>query len=114
MLAADLTRIQVKVVGEDGKPIDRANVRIAFKDGRSLIKFTRTDRSWEMKTSQEGIANVPALPKGEILIQVTADWHQSFGKVFDIQEDERTVEVVLKEPQEQYSAHPDNDPTGGK
>jgi len=104
-LADDLTRIQVKVTDEAGHPIDRATVRLVFKQGRSKVKLTKIRKSWELKTSQEGIANIPALPKGDILIQVMAKYYQTFGDTMTIEEDEKVVEVKLKPPQKQYSAH---------
>jgi hypothetical protein len=58
-----------------------------------------------MRSSQEGIARIPELPKGKILIQVIAKNYQTFGQSFDVTEDERTIEIKLNAPQEQYSAH---------
>jgi hypothetical protein len=107
---SDVTRITVKVVDDRGKPIDRANVRLVFKQGRRKLTMKKIRRSWELKTSQEGTAKLPGIPKGDILIQVTAKNHQSFGDTFTIEEDEKVVEVTLKPPQNPYSVHGDNDP----
>jgi hypothetical protein len=105
LAAADLTHITVRVTGADGKPVDRANVIVKF-EGRSIAKLGKKVRtSWEMRASQEGVADIPELPKGKILIQVTAKNYQTFGQTFDINEDERTIEVRLNPPQKQYSAH---------
>ena len=71
---------------------------------RSLGKTVRT--TWEMRSTQEGVAEVPEMPKGKILVQVTAKGFQTFGKTFDVSEDERTIEVKLNPPQEQYTANP--------
>ena len=108
--AGDYTFITVKVTNGKGKPIDRANVRLVFKQGRSKVTLSKLQRSWELKTSQEGVAKLPQIPKGDILIQVTAKNHQSFGETFTIEEDERTVEVVLNPPQPAHSVHGPNDP----
>jgi hypothetical protein len=40
-----------------------------------------------------------------ITIFITAKNHQTFGDTFDIDEDERLIEVVLKPPQKQFSVH---------
>lgn len=101
--AEDTTQITIKVTEPDGSPIDRANVRVAFKEGRHKIKLTKIQHSWEMKTSQDGIVKIPPIEKGDILVQVTADFHQSFGKTFEILDDEKEIDVVLKDPQSQYS-----------
>jgi hypothetical protein len=105
--ADDLTRLQIHVTNERGKPVDRASVIVKFVQGRSanalLLKKTRL--SWELKSSQEGMAKIPGIPKGKVLIQIIAKNYQTFGDTFDIDEDERVVEIVLKDPQAQYSSH---------
>lgn len=106
----DTTRVTVKVVDEKGRPIERANVRLVFKQGRKKTTLQKIRRSWELKTSQEGYARVPEIPKGDILFQVTAQYKQSYGETLTIEEDEKTVEVMLKTPQKQHSEHGDNDP----
>lgn len=103
--AGDLTKIKIVVLNTDGKPVDRANVIVKF-EGRSIAKFGRKIKtSWEMRASQEGVANIPELPKGKILIQVIARNYQTFGQSFEVEEDERTIEVKLSPPQPQYSVH---------
>ena len=107
---SDYTLVTVKVTDDRGKPVDRANVRLVFKQGRRKLTMKKIKRSWELKTSQEGTAKLPGIPKGDILIQVTAKNHQSFGDTFTIEEDEKLVEVTLKPPQAPYSVHGPNDP----
>ena len=111
---SDYTRLVVKVTDDKGKPIDRANVRLVFKQGRGKLTLKKIKRSWELKTSQEGTAKLPGIPKGDILIQITAKNHQSFGDTFTIEEDDRTVEIELKRPQDPYSVHGPNDPRAKK
>ena len=105
--AADKTKLTVHVTDDLGKPIDNAEVIIKFVSGRSLqtAGIRKSRQSWEMRSSQQGIVSIPAIPQGKILIQVNAKGYQTFGQNFDIQEEERTVEVQLKPPQQQYSAH---------
>ena len=105
--ADDLTRLQIHVTNERGKPVDRASVIVKFVSGRSLkaLGLKKTRLSWELKSTQEGMAKIPPIPKGKILIQINAKNYQTFGDTFDIDEDERLVEIVLKSPQSQYSVH---------
>ena len=105
--ADDLTRLQIHVTNERGKPVDRASVIVKFINGRSIkaLGLKKTRLSWELKSSQEGMAKIPGIPKGKILIQINAKNYQTFGDTFDIDEDERVVDIVLKEPQSQYSVH---------
>ena len=105
--ADDLTRLQIHVTNERGKPVDRASVIVKFINGRSVkaLGIKKNRLSWELKSSQDGMAKIPGIPKGKILIQINAKNYQTFGDTYDIDEDERLVEIVLKEPQAQYSVH---------
>jgi hypothetical protein len=107
LAAADLTKLQIAVTNEAGKPVEQAEVIVKFVQGRSVKKFgAQVRKSWEVRSSQEGIARIPAIPQGKILIQVNAKGYQTFGQTFDVQEEDRTIEVKLKPPQAQYTAHP--------
>ncbi len=105
--ADDLTRIQIHVTNSRGTPVDRASVIVKFVSGRPLksLGLKKARLSWELKSSQEGMAKIPGIPKGKILIQINAKNYQTFGDTFDIQDDERVIDIVLKDPQPQYSAH---------
>ena len=107
MLAGDTTRLEIHVLNDRGKPVDRASVIVKFVSGRNFntLAIRGTKRSWELKTSQEGVAKIPPIPKGKILIQINAKYYQTYGQTFDIDEDERLVEIKLNPPQKQYSAH---------
>lgn len=106
MFAADLTRLEIHVTSLTGHPVDRASVVVKFVDGRSAVKFgAKIRKEWDVKTSQEGVVRIPPIPKGKILFQVRADNYQTFGETYDIQDDEKIVEIKLKPPQPQYSAH---------
>jgi uncharacterized GH25 family protein len=103
--AADLTKIKIVVMTPSGKPIDRASVIVTF-GGRSIVKFGKLVRtSWEVRTSQEGSVDIPEMPKGKLRVQVIAKGYQTFGQTFDVDEDQRTIEVKLNLPQAQYSVH---------
>jgi uncharacterized GH25 family protein len=103
LAAGDVTKIHIHVVNDLGKPVGNAEVIVKFQ-GRSVIKLGKMVRtSWEMRTTQEGIANVPGVPHGKVLVQINARNYQTWGESIDMQEDEKTVEVQLKQPQPQYS-----------
>jgi hypothetical protein len=103
--AADLTKLKIVVTTRSGRPIDRADVIVRF-GGRSVVKLGKMVRTtWEMRSSQEGVAEIPDMPKGQIRIQVIAKGYQTFGDTFDVKEDERTIEIKLNPPQPQYSSH---------
>jgi Carboxypeptidase regulatory-like domain len=103
--AADQTKLKIVVTTRSGRPIDRADVIVRF-GGRSVVKLGKMVRTtWEMRSSQEGVAEIPDMPKGKIRIQVIAKGYQTFGDTFDVDEDERTIEIKLNPPQKQYSSH---------
>ena len=102
----DMTRVRVVVKNLDGKPVDRASVKVEFVEGRSIAKFgKKVIKRWEMRTSQEGIAKIPALPQGKLLIQIHAKGYQTFGQTYEVLEPEKTIEIKLNPPQPQFSAH---------
>jgi hypothetical protein len=103
--AADLTTLKIVVTTPSGRPVERAEVIVRF-GGRSVVKFGKMVRtSWEVRTTQQGVADIPEMPKGKIRVQVVAKGYQTFGQTFDVDEDQRTIEVKLNLPQDQYSAH---------
>ena len=106
LFGGDKARIQVLVTNLDGKPVDRASVVIRFVQGRSVAKLgKKMITSWETRTNQEGLAKVPEMPQGTVLVQVIAKGYQTFGKQFDVNEDDKTIEIKLNPPQPQHSAH---------
>jgi hypothetical protein len=105
-LAAPMTKINIVVKTQAGKPVDRASLVVRFIEGHSVIKLGKAVRTtYELKTNQDGEAQIPEIPQGKIRIQVIAKGFQTFGDIFDITENEKTVNITLNPPQQQYSAH---------
>lgn len=97
-------RIEVKTLKD--KPIERASVVLDFVEGRSLKKFGKKIRThWETRTNMEGVAKLPPIPQGKVRVQVIAKGYQTFGQVYDVNEEEKTIEIKLNPPQAQYSVH---------
>ena len=100
------TLITVEVKNLAGKPVERASVIVRYDEGRSIKKFgKKVVYSPELRTNQIGIAKYPSIPQGKVLVQVIAKGYQTYGETFEINEPERTIEVKLKPPQPQFSAH---------
>ena len=101
-----MTTLTIAVKNDSGKPVEQASVVVRFIKGHSLVKLGKgIRREWELHTNQDGTAKIPPIPQGTILIQVIAKNYQTFGDTFDIDEEQKTVEIKLKPPQAQYSAH---------
>jgi len=103
---APMTKLTIQVTSETGRPVDRASVVVKFVEGRSYIKLGKKIRTtFELRTNQDGQAQIPTIPQGKILVQVIAKGYQTFGQTFEVDEEEKTIEVKLNPPQNQYTAH---------
>ena len=106
LAAADMTTLTIHVTSQSGKPVDHASVVVKFVQGRSKVKFGKKIRTeYELHSNQDGIAKIPPIPQGTILVQVIAKDYQTFGDNFDVNELEKTIDIKLNPPQPQYSAH---------
>ena len=104
-LADESTKLEVRVTNERGRPIENASVVIKFTGSLKAKPNPKFRKEWDVKSNQEGVVKLPGIQKGPILIQIRADNYQTFGQVFEVQEDERVITIPLKPPQPQYSAH---------
>jgi len=105
-LGADMTKLTIEIKNKSGKPVDHASVIVKFVKGHSVAKLGKKIRTeWELQTNEEGIAKIPPIPQGTILVQVIAKNYQTFGQNFDIDEEQKILEITLNPPQSQYSAH---------
>ena len=103
LMAGKSTRLTVQVNSADtGKPVDRASVIVRFRHGLN-VNLKKTLTNWETKTNQQGSVSIPSIPQGEITIQIIAANYQTFGDVYELNQDEQTVEIKLNRPQPQYS-----------
>ncbi|MBC8165322.1 MAG: carboxypeptidase regulatory-like domain-containing protein [Bryobacteraceae bacterium] len=101
-----MTIIKVELKTLSGKPVDRASVIVDFVQGRSVVKLGRKNKfHWEVRSNQEGLAKIPAIPQGKIRIQVNAKGFQTFGEIFDVEEEQKTIAIRLNPPQAQHSEH---------
>jgi len=104
--AVPMTKLDIVVTTDSGRPIDRASVVVRFVEGHSIVKLGKAVRtSYELRTNQEGHASIPEIPQGKIRIQVIAHGYQTFGQIFDVTEEHKTIDIKLNPPQQQYSAH---------
>jgi uncharacterized GH25 family protein len=104
---SEKTAITVTVSDKYEKPLDNATVILDFLGSRQIHKLGRRRQThWEVHTNQQGLAHFPPVPKGTIQVQVIAKNHQTFGRKFDIDTDQKAIDVKLNPPQEQYTANP--------
>lgn len=94
-----LLRVEV-TAGEKNEPVDSASVYIKFQKERMLAKDKMIEMN--MKTNREGVAKIPAVPRGKVLVQVIAEGWKTFGKWYDITESEETIKINLQKPPRWY------------
>ena len=94
------SRLTVEVTGGDAnKPVENASVYLKTVEERRL-KDKKTEIS--VKTNQEGIAHIPDVPLGRVLIQVVADGWKSYGHWYDISDPKQTISIHLDRPPKWY------------
>jgi hypothetical protein len=98
----ETTTLRIVVQDEQGEPVPRASLIIRELKGK---KNDKVGKSMQLRTSQQGVAPLPPMKRGFILIQVIAEDHQTFGNRYELTEPEQTITVTLKPPQNQYSVH---------
>jgi hypothetical protein len=95
-----ISRITVEVTGGDAnKPIENASVYLKTVEERR-IKDKKTEIS--VKTNQEGIAHLPDVALGRVLIQVVADGWKTYGHWYDITDPRQTITIHLDRPPKWY------------
>lgn len=101
------TTITVEVKNQFDKPVDNAAVILDFLGSHQITKLgMRKGVHWESRTNGQGIAHFPPIPYGTVQVQVITKKYQTFGEKFDIDTEEKKIDVKLNPPQQQYSAHP--------
>jgi hypothetical protein len=97
----------VEVTNQFDKPVENATVVLDFLGSHQIAKLgKRKATHWEVHTNQEGVAHFPPVPYGTIQLQVITKKYQTFGNKFELDADEKKIEVKLNPPQGQYSVHP--------
>jgi hypothetical protein len=90
-------RLKIVITGNNGKFVQNASVYVRYKlpDG-----FFHKDKMAELdlKTASDGSVKVPAVPQGKVLIQVIAPGWHTYGKWYDFDKDEDSVEIKLDPP----------------
>ncbi len=95
------TTLKIVVTGGDkNQPVENASVYIRYREAR----FLRKDRQIELnlKTNREGVAQMPDLPRGTVLIQVVAEGWNTFGHYYTLDQDRQTIQIHLEKPRTRW------------
>jgi hypothetical protein len=99
--APGTTRLKIVVTNSADKPVGNASVYVRFNEpGGFLHKDKLAELSF--KTNGDGTVKVPGVPQGKILIQVIAKGWHTYGKWYDIEKDQDTIEIKLDPPPHWY------------
>ncbi|MBI3695837.1 MAG: carboxypeptidase regulatory-like domain-containing protein [Acidobacteria bacterium] len=93
------TKLTIQVFNQNNEPVNQAAVIVKPMKGKKVL------RSYELRTSQQGTAPLPPMHTGTFLVQVIAKGYQTHGEKYTVTEPEKTIEIRLKPPQEQFSVH---------
>jgi hypothetical protein len=95
------TKLKIEITDPNDKPVGNASVYIRFNiPGGPLRKDKLAELN--LKTNEDGSAKVPDIPQGKILIQVIAKGWKTYGKWYDVNKDEDTIEIKLENPPHWY------------
>src|SRR5262249_8748050 len=94
-------RMTIEVTGgETNKPVENASIYLKYVDERTL----RKDKKYELnvKTNRDGVAHIPDVPLGKVLIQIVAEGWKTYGKWYDITDQKQTIKIHLDKPPKWY------------
>ncbi|HKS80727.1 MAG TPA: hypothetical protein VJR23_04420 [Candidatus Acidoferrales bacterium] len=96
-----VVKLKIVVVGANEKPVQNASVYVRFDESGG---FLHKDKLAEMnfKTNEDGSVKTPEVPQGKILIQVIAKGWHTFGKWYDVEKNEETIQIKLEPPPHWY------------
>jgi len=95
-----VNRLTIEVTGGDAnKPVENASVYVKTVE-QHLIKDKKSEVN--VKTNQRGIAHIPDVRLGRVLIQIVADGWKTYGHWYDITEPKQTIQSHLDRPPKWY------------
>jgi len=98
---ADTVTIHIEVTGGDkDKPIEAASIYVRYTEAHKHGSGHPVEMNF--KTTPEGKARVPYVPRGKVVIQVIAEGWKTFGREFDITLDEQVIKIHLDRPHKWY------------
>ena len=85
---------------DSGEPVSQAHITLQFFVPHGPMIPRKGKRiSYNAKTDMQGRCKLSGINKGPIVLTITADGHQSYGKELKLEKDDQVFEVRLKKPQ---------------
>jgi hypothetical protein len=96
-----IPRMTIEVTGgEANKPVENASVYVKTVEEHSVLKDKKTELN--VKTNQNGVARIPDVPTGRVLIQIVAEGWKSYGHWYDITDPRQVIKIHLDRPPKWY------------
>jgi hypothetical protein len=96
-----MVKLRIQVKGSNDKPVSNASVYVRYNKPGGLLRKDKL-AELDLKTNGEGSVKVPPVPQGNILIQVIATGWHTFGKWYEINKDEESIDIKLEPPTRWY------------
>lgn len=94
--------LQFMVVKDgNGKPVRNAEIVLHPLDKHGKQK----DEGLELKTHEDGKAEVSGIPYGKFRVQVIAPGFKTYGEDYDINQPTHEFTIKLQKPADQYSIY---------
>jgi hypothetical protein len=90
-------KLKIVVTGNNDKAVQNASVYVRYKLPDGLFHKDKM-AELDLKTASDGSVRVPAVPQGKVLIQVIAPGWHTYGKWYDFDQAEDSVEIKLDRP----------------
>ncbi|HEV2965020.1 MAG TPA: hypothetical protein VG649_24565 [Candidatus Angelobacter sp.] len=91
----------IVIKDENGKPVRNAEIVLHGVDKHGK---QRSD-GLELKTHEDGKAEISGIPFGKIRVQVIAHGLRTFGEDYDINQPSHEITIKMQKPQEQYTIY---------
>jgi hypothetical protein len=95
-----VTKLRIRVTAND-KPLGNATVYVRFNVPGGLLHHDKL-AELDFKTNEDGSVKVPDVPRGKLLIQVVAKGWHTYGKWYDVDTEQETIEIKLVPPPKWY------------
>src|SRR5437764_6534298 len=91
----------IVIKDENGEPVRNAEIVLHGVDKHGKQKSD----GLELKTHEDGRAEIGGIPFGKIRVQVIAHGLRTFGEDYDINQATREITIKMQKPQEQYTIY---------
>ena len=96
-----MTKLRIRVSGNNDKPVVNASVYVRYNKPGGLLHKDKL-AELDLKTNEQGSVKVPPVPQGKILVQVIATGWHTYGKWYEINKDEESIDIKLEPPTKWY------------